>query len=351
MKMNLRTPTFGMLNISPVYNQNLHRPGGTSTVFFGESRIIQARLCGTGLHKVKLYRMAIVKNTLLEAYPCPLCGSEDRRLLFVVKGFTLVRCRSCTLVYVNPRIRNEKIYDIYSDHYFKSNESGYDNYELAAHLRVRTFRRWYQEIKPYLLIQGGPALDIGCAAGYFLDILREEGWNAEGIELDPEMRAQVRAKGFSVSDKPIEHFDGDKRYDLITLFDVLEHLPKLKNDARTLAGLLRDKGTIALVTPDFDSLQRKLLGKRWFQLKPTEHIHYFTRGTLRRLAEESGLKVVHTVSSGQYADLSFLHNRLVRYGFPHLAAAFKSLIKAAGLSKMMWYADTGSMLALLQKKN
>lgn len=295
--------------------------------------------------------MTIVENTLLESYPCPVCGSEERRRLFVVKGFTLVRCRSCGMVYVNPRIRDDKVYDIYTNHYFRSDHAGYDDYELAAHLRVRTFRRWYDMIEPHLLVRTGPALDIGCAAGYFLEVLREKGWEAEGIELDPDMLDQVRAKGYPVADTPLEQFDTGKRYALITLFDVLEHLPKLKSDTRKLAELLRDDGTIALVTPDYGSMQRKLFGRRWFQLKPSEHIHYFTRDTLCRLADQCGLKVVHTARSGQYADLSFLHNRLVRYGFHAPAAVFLALTKAAGLHGTMWYADTGSMLALLQKKN
>jgi 2-polyprenyl-3-methyl-5-hydroxy-6-metoxy-1,4-benzoquinol methylase len=255
------------------------------------------------------------------------------------------------MVYVNPRIRNDRIYDIYTNHYFNSEASGYDDYELAAHLRVRTFRRWYAEIEPHLPVRRGAALDIGCAAGYFLDVLREKGWEAEGIELDPDMLEQVRARGYRVSDKPLEQFDGGKKYALITLFDVLEHLPKLRSDTKKLAELLRDDGTIALVTPDFGSLQRKLFGKRWFQLKPTEHIHYFTRDTLAKLADTSGLELVHTARSGQYADLSFLHNRLLRYGFSGPAAAFKALTRAVRLGDAMVYADTGSMLALLRKKN
>jgi SAM-dependent methyltransferase len=245
---------------------------------------------------------------------------------------------------------NERIYDIYTDHYFRSRNEGYDNYELTADLRVKTFERWYGEIEPHLRGTDGPALDIGCAAGYFLDVLKERGWDAEGIELDPDMEKVVREKGYPVSNQPLEHFDRGRKYSLITLFDVIEHLPDLQRDVRKLGTLLEDDGTIALVTPDFTSLQRKVFGRRWFQFKPTEHIHYFSPETLQRLVSSCGLTLTCVSRSGQYADVSFLHNRLMRYGFSRFASLFAGIIRTFGLSKAMWYADTGSMLAIIQKK-
>ncbi len=292
----------------------------------------------------------MTENQELTSYPCPVCAEKSTQILHRVKGFNIVRCRSCSMVYVNPRIPNNKLYTIYEDKYFHSADSFYEDYELTAALRVKTFNKWYLEICEYLKTTSGTALDIGCAAGYFLQVLQENGWNTEGIELEKEMRAHVIEKGFTVHGQPLEYFSSKKKYTLITLFDVIEHLPKLHDNIEKLTRLLDNNGSIALVTPDYNSFQRKLFGKRWFQLKPQEHIQYFTLETLRKAVEPHGLSIVHHSVSGQYADTSFLHNRLKRYGFKRIARIFNACISLFGLSKKSWYADTGSMLIILQKK-
>ena len=254
------------------------------------------------------------------------------------------------MVYVNPRISNENLYSIYTDQYFHGEESYYQDYELTASLRLKTFRRWYKEIQQYLKTTEGTALDIGCAAGYFLEVSVENGWQTEGIELEKEMRACVKEKGYIVYDAPLEYFNSEKKYSLITLFDVFEHLPNLHVNIEKLTQILDDNGSIALVTPDFNSFQRKLFGKRWFQFKPKEHIQYFTLQTLQKAVRPFGLEIIHHSTSGQYADTFFLYNRLKCDGFTFLANIFNSLINFLGLSGKSWYADTGSMLVILQKK-
>jgi 2-polyprenyl-3-methyl-5-hydroxy-6-metoxy-1,4-benzoquinol methylase len=216
---------------------------------------------------------------------------------------------------------------------------------------VKTFRAWYKEIAGCLKTTGGTALDIGCAAGYFLQILQEMGWQAEGIELEREMRGTVSDKGFTVYDTPLEFFEPRKKYSLITLFDVFEHLPNLHRNIEKLTSILDAQGSIALVTPDFNSFQRKVFSRRWFQYKPREHIQYFTLETLRRAVTGHGLKIVHHSSCGQYADTTFLYNRLKRYGFTPMADVFNLCVSLLRLGNKSWYADTGSMLAVLQKKD
>lgn len=256
------------------------------------------------------------------------------------------------MVYVNPRIRNDELFSIYRNGYFNhGSESGYENYELIAPLRIKTFKKWYDLCRPYLPANHSTALDIGCAAGYFLDLLKQEGWqHVEGIELDARMIEGLRQHSCTVSDCPLEQFTPSKRYHLITLFDVLEHLPDINNDFSKLSSMLDENGIIALVTPNFASFQRKLFGRRWFQFKPREHIYYFTPETLRLLAEKHGFIIVHLSPSGQFADFNFLHDRLAKYRFPLLANLFSIACIVLGLREKFWYVDTGSMFAVLKKK-
>jgi hypothetical protein len=153
-----------------------------------------------------------------------------------------------------------------------------------------------------------------------------------------------------VYNTPIEYFTLEKRYDLISLFDVVEHLPNLHADFGKMVNLLEKNGILVLVTPNIQSLQRRIFGKRWFQFKPHEHISYFTPKTIQTLAQKHQLRIRLCQPSGQYADTTFILNRLNRYGFKWIAGPLSLALRIFGLKEKSWYADTGSMLVVLEKK-
>lgn len=292
----------------------------------------------------------MVPPHLLESYPCPVCDGIQHHSLYKIKEFNIARCNDCRMVFVNPRLKNEHIFNLYKIDYFNNPEHGYSNYNLTQHLRIKTYERWYNEVLPYLKLNPGKlALDIGCASGDFLHLLEKKNWKVKGIELDRNMLEKLREQKINVVNSTLEEFSADEKYDLISLLDVIEHLPNLHDNIRKLAGLLAEDGSILLVTPDFGSFQRKLFGKRWFQFKPKEHISYFSGETLKQAIKRHGLKIVYISSSGQYADASFLHDRLLRYGFTFFARIFVGMLKLINLKNKSWYADTGSMLVVIQK--
>lgn len=284
-----------------------------------------------------------------EEYNCALCGGKDHRGLFSIKGFKLVKCRNCSFVFVNPRICNEDLPKIYKSNYFNNTEFGYTGYKDNEQLRRRNFKRWLSDIKPYIKKKGN-ALDIGCASGDFPEILREEGWEVEGIELDPAMFEELNRKNITFFPDVFEKFETSKKYDLITLFDVMEHLPDIHGSLEHLKKILSEDGVIAILTPDYGSSQRKLFGRKWFQFKPVEHIHYFTVDTLQLALSKHDLQIKHVISPGQYADADFLNSRLDRYGFKATAALSRKVISMFGADGRAWYMDTGSLLAIITNK-
>ena len=265
------------------------------------------------------------------------------------------------MTFVNPRIKNEQIFDVYRHEYFDRRQDGYSGYESIADLRIQTFEKWYRDIAPYCISEDslttlnattlyqGSALDIGCAAGYFLDILQTNHWQSEGIELDRRMYALLIEKGYDVSNEPLEHFTSLHQYNLITMFDVIEHLPELQKDFAKISSLLLPKGLLALSTPNIDSFQHRLFRNRWFQFKPIEHLYYFSPTTLTRLAAEHGLQVEFIQKSGQYSNIPFIVDRLKHYGFANLARLFIFLVKLLRLENLNWYADTGSIFVVFRK--
>lgn len=283
-----------------------------------------------------------------EKYNCALCGKDDHKSLYTIKGFNLVKC-SCDFVFVNPRICNEDLPKIYKSNYFDNIEFGYTGYKDNEQLRRRNFRRWLSDIQPSINSKGD-ALDIGCASGDFLEILREQGWNVEGIELDPAMFKDLQEKNIPYFPDVFEKFQTSKKFQLITLFDVMEHLPDIHGSLERLKHILADDGVIALLTPDYGSTQRKLFGKKWFQFKPVEHIHYFTDKTLAQALAPHQLEIKKIIRPGQYADADFLNSRLDRYGFKTTAALSRQVTSMFGADGKAWYMDTGSLLAVITHK-
>ena len=286
---------------------------------------------------------------------CPVCFTDAGRPEYRIQGFNIVSCTNCKMVYVNPRLKDDLIRTIYKKNYFikkdySFSDFGYGDYELTAHLRDKTFNRWYAEFAPFLLRQQGKAMDVGCATGRFLNILQNKGWDTNGLELDVDMYNALLAKGFSVKNTPVEEYDLPEQYDLITLFDVIEHVTRLEDCFKKLYQMLTNNGSLVMVTPNITSFQKKVFGKKWFQFKPWEHISYFSPETMERLANRHGLKIIHLSECGQYADMSFVHHRLLRYGFDRTAAIFKLFLSLPGLKERAWYIGTGSMLVIMQKK-
>lgn len=291
-------------------------------------------------------------NFTLKHYPCSFCKNDSAKILLSKQDFQIVKCSDCGFVYVNPRVADEELPAIYQHNYFKNREYGYMGYEQEKTLRLKNFERWLQDAAAYLPArQTIQALDVGAAAGYCLQVMQAKGWKAAGLELDPDMCKQATAAGYTVYNTPLEDFNSEIKYDLITLFDVIEHIPGIDAAFAKLNSLLADDGIVLLVTPNHDSMQRKLFGKKWFQYKPIEHIQYFTATMLAAFAERNGLTITYQLHPGQYADTSFIINRLRYYHFPFLAGFFHKLFGLLRLNGRYFYPGTGSLLAVLKKKS
>lgn len=284
-------------------------------------------------------------------YSCARCKQDNTLPLFVKQGFTIVKCRNCNFVFVNPRISNEQLEKIYQQNYFSNKDYGYSGYAQEKLLRVKNFERWLGDSKAFIRDEKAvKALDIGCAAGYCLEVMQGKGWHVEGLELDEKMCANLNANGFKVHYKLLEHFETDQKYSIITLFDVIEHIPDVDAAFQQLHKITNDDGIVVMVTPDHNSLQRKIMGRRWFQYKPIEHIQYFTKESITAFAERNNFEAVCISSCGQYADIDFLINRLRYYHFTFPAFLISGVLKLLNIKNRFFYIDTGSLFVVFKKK-
>jgi 2-polyprenyl-3-methyl-5-hydroxy-6-metoxy-1,4-benzoquinol methylase len=193
------------------------------------------------------------------------------------------RCRQCGLLFQWPMPDPDALLEAYQDVEDPLYVGERDN-------RYHTFQR--------VLTQLGPArhrrlLDVGAYCGYFVDVARQAGFKAEGAELSSWAVAQARSLGLTMHNQTVgERAASGDRYDVLTMWDVVEHLEDPRAELTSAFRLLEPGGRLHLSTIDVGSRFARVLGRRWPWLMDM-HLYYFDRSTIRVLLEQAGFRVEH----------------------------------------------------------
>ena len=256
---------------------------------------------------------------------CQLCGSERRALKFAEPPFEVVTCSDCGLVYVTPRLLGQALLDVYDEGYWKSDNPklrGYSDYAREAQLYLKTFEKRMKLVARHVPPHGR-VLDVGCAAGYFLRVMHDHGHDVHGVEVSPAIAKEaVAALGADrVHTGTLEEAVAAKgwreqSFDLVTLWDVIEHVPDPQALLRTARPLLAPHGKLLIETQNVTSRWARLLGKRWHHYKHDEHIYHFDPTTIRRLLADCGFEVqqLGAAYAGKYVSFGFVAERAGRLG-------------------------------------
>jgi 2-polyprenyl-3-methyl-5-hydroxy-6-metoxy-1,4-benzoquinol methylase len=256
---------------------------------------------------------------------CAVCHAKGRyKTAFREDPYEVRRCTECSFVWVSPRYTDDGLAEVYDEGYWQSDSPktrGYADYASEAPLYLRTFRHRMRHVRRFLP-KDRPArvLDVGCAAGFFLRVLREEGHEVFGVEpsviageaIDALGRERVHTGLLEEIVAGQAAFGGP--FDLLTMWDVIEHVPdpvRLLEEARHL---LRPDGHLLLETQNVDSAFARLLGPRWHHYKHEEHIYHFNRRTVRRVLDRAGFEVTHLTPNygGKFVSLAFIAERAGR---------------------------------------
>ena len=259
---------------------------------------------------------------------CLVCGDSDRSRLLFHTSRPILQCRNCGLVYAKPR--SPVAYDESSENY--SEEYSEDYYRDGIYADYLADRDAIQRNAPRILseleqmVKGRRLLDVGCATGFFLDAARSRGWSVRGLEVSEFASNYARrelnlpVETASIVSPPV----GLSQFDVVTLWDTIEHLERPDLALANIRRLLRPGGVLVFSTGDYDSLLRRLTGKRWRLFADPTHNFFFNEQVLRRMLERATFEVLRVTRRGKRVSLSLI---LHQSGLPLSGRMRKWLLK------------------------
>src|SRR5215467_4091579 len=244
-----------------------------------------------------------------ESLACPVCGQSQVDFLFSAPdrfhlrtvAYDLLRCQSCTLVWQKNPPAISEIAEHYGHDYHRSITAAADSSKHRWSLQNETIAR-YQA--------GGRLLDLGCSAGAFLSTMRGDAWSLFGIEISPEEASHARERAGAevfvgdIFDAPFE----PASFDVITSFDVLEHLYQPKRVIRQVYSWLKPGGIYYVAVPNVESWESHLFKSYWYGLEMPRHLFMYSPTSLRKLATDAGFcELLCSTPPASYAENSLYY--------------------------------------------
>lgn len=208
--------------------------------------------------------------------------------------FAAARCRTCGLVYLNPRPDQSEFARIYPSSYhafeFSAEQFGFV-YKVRRRLEAKRLLAWCGG-----LTENARILDVGCGDGFHLGVLREFGeksWTLEGVDADERAVRIGRENNLTIHQGTLDTVDlPENSYDLVLLIQTVEHVADPPELLRQIRSLLRPGGRLVIVTDNTDSLDFRLFKRRhWGGYHFPRHWNLFNPATMRRLAAKTGFEI------------------------------------------------------------
>lgn len=238
----------------------------------------------------------------MTAAQCVVCqGSGPFPTFFQGNGCTLVRCSSCRLVFQHPQPTDEVLdTSYYHDPQFAKDLLGPYRGWTLAHARAKL------EALTAIKATTGfrRVLDVGCSSGAWLEVAEQQGWRAQGVEIGETVSSAARERGLDVLSGTLAEVAGGldpQSFDLVSFWDVLEHVRDPREELALSRSLLRSGGIVAATFPNVEGwyprLTYRLFGRTvgvWEYPELPVHLFDFSPRTARQLFEGMGYTVIGT---------------------------------------------------------
>jgi 2-polyprenyl-3-methyl-5-hydroxy-6-metoxy-1,4-benzoquinol methylase len=297
----------------------------------------------------------------IEHINCNLCESNSYKTIFKgipdeegnveekykssgnqISADHIVKCNNCGLMYVNPRLNPDSIIGGYS-------EGSDENFVSQAKGRELTFRKCLSLIEKYT-VGKGKVLDIGTAGGSFLHVAKQNGWDVYGIEPNKWLCNWAKENyNLNINQGTIFNIKyPDNHFDVITLWDVLEHTPDPKKVLTEVNRILKKDGLLVVNYPDVGSWIAKLMKSKWVFLL-TVHLYYFTPKTIKVMLNKTNFQTIKIKPHFQKLSLGYLVYRMEPYSklLHKVGSKVVNLLKMGNLQIPYWLGQT---LVLARKK-
>ena len=300
--------------------------------------------------------------------PCRFCGSSNSELLLervqdysTGELFEVRRCTHCEVAFTFPQ--PERMDRFYPQDYRRFGPPTRLVLQFLYNFKARAWVR--------CLSAPGAALEIGVGPGWMLRALRKRGWRVVGNERNVQSSvAALPKEGLPVFVGGLDAVRSNAQFDLIILFQVLEHLENPLTVLRNCARLLAPRGVLVVAVPNLDSWQARLGGPFWFHLDVPRHLFHFTPASLSQTLEAAGFRVMTIGYSSPEHDpygwiqsiqnwMGFRQNQLTRmlmgidaWGTSRLAsllllaASALLLLPSVALAVLSWLAGAGALMEI-----
>jgi 2-polyprenyl-3-methyl-5-hydroxy-6-metoxy-1,4-benzoquinol methylase len=230
---------------------------------------------------------------------CPMCEKTNVKYIFKLEKSKLYSCKECGLEFLEDYMKDRS--KIYKSNYWVDEK----NPEI-----IKCKEKNYKQIIKY--IPKGKILDYGGGYGNFVNYLKNKGYEVDLYE--PYLSNNIMK---------------NMKYDIITLFDVIEHIVNPIEIIKELKEKLNKDGKIIIITPDTGEISNKILGKKWPHYK-YEHIMLYNRRSMHKLCEKTGMKIQKIMNIKYNYNMEYIEQYSKKYsvyGFKNIKFPFKKYMK------------------------
>jgi 2-polyprenyl-3-methyl-5-hydroxy-6-metoxy-1,4-benzoquinol methylase len=250
---------------------------------------------------------------------CIICKNTKSKLIYSFEEIpefkriqpkkNIVKCKSCSLVYCSPRNTQETMLEVYENNYWHEFQVSVKESPITE--RIDEFLEISRERISYIVNfkKKCTLLDVGCSMGFLVKAAQDSGFISTGIDLNKK-DIDFGIDLFDINLKKQFLGQHQKSYDVITSYNVIEHVSDPKSLLEQMASRLNNGGIIVVGTHDINCNNHKKEKVNWKHIVPNEHMYYFSKKTLSNLAELVGLKEFYTYKPIDNGFVSFFKKEL-----------------------------------------
>lgn len=226
---------------------------------------------------------------MLTSKECLVCGNKEFKEIY---NNTLLQCSRCSFITANLEVSEEILKNIYNVGYFEGEE--YANYLADKYIIQKNFQSRLQKIIKIIGRQKiRDVVEIGCAYGFFGELIQKEGIPYKGYDIAAEAveyaRDILNLNAESINYLESKHSGATD----IFMWDVIEHLSEPDKFFNKIHQDLETGGRVYITTGDIGALVPTLQKEKWRMIHPPSHLQYFSKVTLTKFLERQGFRLIH----------------------------------------------------------